>query len=70
MLDNPDKNEIYPTATAYTELELYVEAQRIEAIGWTWAKACSVLDKEGDPRIAEIPLLLEEAKKDLSLAGD
>ena len=33
MLDNPDEYGIYPTSTAYTRLEHYIEQQRIEAIG-------------------------------------
>jgi hypothetical protein len=32
MLDNPDKDGIYPTSTAYTELEHYIEDVRAEAI--------------------------------------
>lgn len=33
MLDNPDKCGIYPTSTAYTKLEHYVEEVRASAIG-------------------------------------
>ena len=66
MLDNPDKVGIFPTGTAYTKLELYVEAQRTEAIGWTWAKACTLLDKGSDPRTHETPKLLADAQKDFS----
>lgn len=43
MLDNPDKIGIYPTSTAYTELEHYIEGVRAEAIGWTHADACTTL---------------------------
>lgn len=65
MLDNPDGHGIYPTSTAYTKLEHYVEQQRMEAIGWTHAEACSLLDRELDPRVELVPDLLERAKKDL-----
>ena len=33
-------------------------------IGWTWAKACSMLDEGEDPRQYEVPELLEDFKKD------
>ena len=66
MLDNPDKHGIFPTATAYTELELYVEEQRIEAVGWTWAEACTLLDQGIDPRTYEVPKVLESTQKDLA----
>ena len=32
MLDNPDKSGIYPTSTAYTELEHYIESVRSDEI--------------------------------------
>jgi len=60
MLDNPDEYEIYPTATAYTKLELYIEGQRIEAISSTYGYICSNLDKDIDPRIQEVPEALSE----------
>ncbi len=66
MLDNPDENGIYPTSTAYTKLELYIEAQRFEAIGWTYADACVTLDKGEDPRLQNVPNILERAKIDLA----
>lgn len=31
-----------------------------EIIGWTWAKACSLLDEGIDPRDYEIPKLLKD----------
>ncbi len=65
MLDNPDKCGIYHTSTAYTKLEHYVEQERIMAIGWTHAEACGTLDKGNDPRTANVPEILERAKKDL-----
>ena len=66
MLDNPDDVGIYPTSTAYTRLEHYIEQQRIEAIGWTHSYACKELDEGGDPRIVEVPLILNAALQDLS----
>lgn len=67
MLDNPDKSGIYPTSTAYTKLEYYIESVRAEAIGWTHANACVTLDKGEDPRLQEVPNILERAKKDLGV---
>ena len=66
MLDNPDKSGIYPTSTAYTELEHYIEGVRMEAIGWTHADACTELDKGGDPRMTEVPDMLGRAIVDLA----
>lgn len=66
MLDNPDKHGIYPTSTAFNRLEHYIESVRIEAIGWTHADTCTALDRNDDPRVQEIPELLERAKKDLN----
>jgi hypothetical protein len=66
MLDNRNQHGIYPTNTAYTKLELYIEGQRFEAIGWTHANACSALDKGNDPRLQDVPEMLEKAKRDLA----
>lgn len=66
MLDNPDDNEIYPTSTAYTKLEHYIESVRAEAIGWTHADACTELDKGGDPRLTNVPDMLQRARVDLA----
>ena len=66
MLDNPDKNEIYPTSTAYAKLEHYVEEQRLEALGWAHADACVMLDKGLDPRTEEVPGIVERAMVDLA----
>ena len=67
MLDNPDKWGIYPTSTAYTRLEHYIEGVRAEAIGWTHAEACTTLDAGDDPRLLNVPEMYARAKKDLSL---
>ena len=67
MLDNPDKHEIYPTSTAYNKLEHYIEGVRAEAIGWTHADACVSLDQGKDPRLQNIPEMLERAKTDLNV---
>ena len=66
MLDNPDKHGIYPTSTAYTKLELYIEGERAKAIGWTHANACSALDKGNDPRLQEVPDILDRARINLA----
>jgi len=65
MLDNPNKHGIYPTSTAFTRLEHYIESVRAEAIGWASADACVALDKGEDPRLANVPEMLERAKRDL-----
>lgn len=65
MLDNPDKHGIYPTSTAFTRLEHYIESVRMEAIGWTHADCCCALDKGGDPRIVEVPDIVKRARHDL-----
>lgn len=67
MLDNPDKCGIYPTSTAYTELEHYIKGVRIEAIGWAHAYFCAVLDRGDDPRLVEVPEIISQAKTCLEL---
>ncbi len=64
MLDSP-KGGIYPTSTAFAALELYIEQVRIEAVGWTFTKACLILDRGEDPRLLEIPILLAAAAVEL-----
>ena len=66
MLDNPDDSGIYPTSTAYTELEHYIESIRMEAIGWMHAEACTTLDKGDDPRLTEVPDIQSRALVDLA----
>ena len=66
MLDNPGELGIYPTSTAYTRLEHYIEQQRAEAIGWTHADACSALDRGGEPRTQNVPEMYERAMLDLA----
>ena len=65
MLDNPDEYGIYPTSTAYTELELYVQQERTIAVGWTYALLCTMLDRGDDPRIEEVPKIIDRAKGEL-----
>ena len=65
MLDNPNENDIYPTSTAFIKLEHYVEVVRTQALGWANADACVALDKGDDPRLWNVPDLLERARKDL-----
>jgi len=67
MLDNPDEHGIYPTSTAFTKLEHYIEGVRVEAIGWMHADACVTLDKGKDPRTTNVPDILERATKDLAV---
>jgi hypothetical protein len=42
------------------------EQARSEAIGWTWAKACTQLDAGEDPRRFDMANLLPDAQRDLS----
>ena len=65
MLDNPNEHEIYPTSTAYTRLEHYIEGVRAEAIGWTHADACIHADKGEDYRLVNVPEILARALKNL-----
>ena len=70
MLDNPDDVGIYPTSTAYTELEHYIECMRAEAIGWMHADACTMLDRGEDPRIALVPDIYYRAMHDLAIPSE
>lgn len=47
-----------------------LESVRVEAIGWTWAEACSQSDRGMDVRRFEVPLLLDKAKADLNPERD
>lgn len=66
MLDNPDNVGVYPTSTAYTELEHYIEGVRAEAVGWMHAEACTMLDRGDDPRVADVPVIYSRAMTDLA----
>ena len=66
MLDNPDKIGIYPTGVAYQKLVEYIQEQRVEAIGWTHAEACTTLDNGGDIRKTEISGMLDRALVELA----
>ena len=65
MLDNPDNSGIYPTSTAFTQLEHYIKGVRMKALGWMHAYCCVCLDKGKDPRTEEVPVILEQSRKDL-----
>lgn len=65
MLGNPDKRGIYPTSTAFQRLELYIEQQRINALGWTLADCCLALDNGDDPPLADIPGQIARMQKEL-----
>lgn len=66
MLDNPDDSGVYPTSTAYTRLEHYIEMQRIEALGWMHGFCCLSLDNGSDPRIENVPDIIEKAINNLN----
>jgi len=50
MLDNPDDSGIYPTSEFMSKMEDFCLELRYEAMGWTWAEACTELDAGRDPR--------------------
>jgi len=68
---NNDRTAIYQIVSsmldddAYDALEKYVEAQRAKALGWAHAYACDKLDKGLDLRTVEVPIMIEQAMKDL-----
>lgn len=61
MLDNPDEIGIYPTSEFMSKMEDFILEIRHEAMGWTWAEACTQPDKGKDPREYEQGQLLERA---------
>ncbi len=67
MLNNPVVNEhgIYPTTKFMSAMEDFCLELRHEAIGWTWAQACCLLDVGTDPRKYDQADLLSDAKRDL-----
>ncbi len=67
MLDSPDEHGIYPTSTAYTKLEMYIESQRAEVLGWAHADACVSLDRGDDPRTIEVPTMFDRMRTDLDV---
>lgn len=65
MLDNPNEHEIYPTSTAYGELELLCESIRMEMLGWAYAYSCSLLDKGEDIRLIDVPKIIDDYRSDI-----
>jgi len=63
MFDGVDEHGIYPTSTAYTQLEHYIQQERNIAIGCTHGACCVVLDKGDDPRTVECSGLLADIEK-------
>ena len=53
MFDGVDDYGIYPTSTAYMQLEHYIRQERNIAIGCTHGACCAALDKGDDPRTVE-----------------
>ena len=53
MFDGVDEHGIYPTSTAYMQLEHYIQQERNLAIGCTHGACCIELDKGSDPRTVE-----------------
>lgn len=48
-------------------LEAYIEQERIQAIGWMHAEACTTADRGEDIRETECSGMLERAQSDLNL---
>lgn len=65
ILDNPAG--VFPTEDAYDRLVDYVESVRTQAVGWTWAEACTQLDKGEEPREYDQSELLERSQKELNI---
>jgi len=65
MLDNPLEHGIYPTSTAFSRLEHYVEEVRMRALGWAHSYCCIALDKGEDPRCIEVPKIINQGRIDL-----
>jgi hypothetical protein len=61
MLDNPDRHGLYPTSTAFTELELYVQQERMRALGYAFAFACILRDKGEEPAVYDIGEFIKKA---------
>ncbi len=68
MNDSKEFCEIHPNTVAINKLEQYVEKERAEAIGWTYAEACTLADGGRDIRRVEVPSILSKAYQDLNLA--
>ena len=66
MFDGVDEHGIYPTSTAYTQLEHYIQQERNIAIGCTHGACCVALDKGDDPRTVECSGLLADIEKMIS----
>ncbi len=65
MLNNPNEHGIYPTDTAYSQLEMYMIQERVQVLGWMYAEACNALDRGEEIRTMEIPDILARMHKDL-----
>jgi len=65
ILDNPAG--IFPSDEAYDRLEEYVKSVRTQAVGWTWAEACTQLDNGEDPRQYDQSNLIERSEKELNI---
>ena len=65
MLDNPDEDGIYPTSKFMSEMEEFCLELRHEAMGWTWAEACRLLDEGINPRECNQAGLIPNATRDL-----
>jgi hypothetical protein len=67
MLDKGNKLGIYPTTELFNRLEKYIEQERVQALGWMHAEACTVAGNGGDIRKREVPNIIKRAKSDLNL---
>lgn len=67
MLDNPDEYGIYPTGKFMSKMEDFCLELRYEAMGWTWAECCTMLDNNKDPREHDQANLIPDATANLDL---
>lgn len=49
---------------ACTQLELYVQDQRVQTLGWAYTQFCVSLDEGVDPRTTPVTGLIENMRKD------
>jgi hypothetical protein len=66
MLDSRDDCGIYPTSTAYGELEILCESIRMEVLGWAYSYACTKLDSGEDLRLIDVPEIIKSYRKDFN----
>lgn len=64
MIDNPDETGIYHTSSVYNALEHLVSSARFETLGWAHIYFCYCMDQGIDPRLVEIPEVIDAMIRD------